>query len=848
MTCNLLFFAALNHRLSNKNAHKDAGPSSAPVLSTTPSRNFKEIKSQQIPRDVNDADGNNSASTAFTEGYQLKDNIVSQRPLLIKNPVLDKETDALSTLRSHSAISKETQDQKGTTVTFAKDPKVYVLSSTRLPDTTSVILTKAEELAKTVNPLPNTTMHNQTSLILKNGTIERSGTKVNIQAAKPPAEHGAKNNATSNLSPNPGLNHTVSTKLPFANSRESVTVTQISSVKLKTHINPINRSKQIGAIKDLRVSQFTSQNPGFQTSSNKPMHLNHTSPFRPLLKPHRGESQTPLSSTTLSKPIFKTPTLPTKVTLPSKSPTLQYIDETQQVSSLQPTGELLEPQVENSVSELTIKPSQFQTKVPPSPFTLLQSATSYHNFPVKTLSTQTEGQNKISQTPTSVTPHIYPWSQTPVQTKKPMTKTAQLRQTQIPITRLSSASRSAQKLTMGKDFTLHMSQTISETLSPTYASIPSVSPSILVSPEQLSAAVPVSSIPSHSTTSLAMSSVQTFSPPPSKAQTAARLPNLPTPSPISTPPHSTSAPLPATASSAWPPLSSSQSPTHTLSISASSSSLRPPKLSSSVTSSYASLLSSFTISPFSLSINSASPSSSFSSSSISTSTSSSSVSSQDSASPSFSSSESSPSSNFSETTSRHHRLSPVPHLSTNHHLTSTSPNLTSQPPTKKLLIHATSLEPDPKPNVPTPGILHSPPKVHPNLDQNLKPNSDNKAKPNPAQIDNNLKDPSSTPEIPVMDGKYPDIIPRNSTWILGMLLGCSACLGMIAVVGLRYMYHQVCGKRTAVTLNDREREYGGGERGLIHVQECGDLVRVRRIRDNSYVFLAEYDILASAGD
>lgn len=81
-----------------------------------------------------------------------------------------------------------------------------------------------------------------------------------------------------------------------------------------------------------------------------------------------------------------------------------------------------------------------------------------------------------------------------------------------------------------------------------------------------------------------------------------------------------------------------------------------------------------------------------------------------------------------------------------------------------------------------------------------------------------------------------------------MLLGCSAGLGMVLVVGVRYMYHQACGKRTEVTLNDREREYGRGERGLIHVQECGDLVRVRRIRENSFVLLAEYDILASPGD
>lgn len=81
-----------------------------------------------------------------------------------------------------------------------------------------------------------------------------------------------------------------------------------------------------------------------------------------------------------------------------------------------------------------------------------------------------------------------------------------------------------------------------------------------------------------------------------------------------------------------------------------------------------------------------------------------------------------------------------------------------------------------------------------------------------------------------------------------MLLGCSAGLGMALVVGVRYLYRQACGKRTEVTLNDQERQYGRGERGLIHVQECGDLVRVRKIRENSVVLLAEYDILASPGD
>uniref|UniRef100_A0A3P8PL42 Reelin domain-containing protein n=1 Tax=Astatotilapia calliptera TaxID=8154 RepID=A0A3P8PL42_ASTCA len=117
-----------------------------------------------------------------------------------------------------------------------------------------------------------------------------------------------------------------------------------------------------------------------------------------------------------------------------------------------------------------------------------------------------------------------------------------------------------------------------------------------------------------------------------------------------------------------------------------------------------------------------------------------------------------------------------------------------------------------------------------NLGHELKPKLPN----------SDAKHPSSPPATPDKEGKYPDI-RRHSAWELGMLLGSSAGLGMVLVVGIRYLYRQACGKRTAVTLNDREREYGRGEIGLIHVQECGDLVRVRKIRENSLVLLAEYD-------
>uniref|UniRef100_A0A672JCX3 Reeler domain containing 1 n=1 Tax=Salarias fasciatus TaxID=181472 RepID=A0A672JCX3_SALFA len=135
--------------------------------------------------------------------------------------------------------------------------------------------------------------------------------------------------------------------------------------------------------------------------------------------------------------------------------------------------------------------------------------------------------------------------------------------------------------------------------------------------------------------------------------------------------------------------------------------------------------------------------------------------------------------------------------------------------------------------------VHLNPKPHPNL----KLNPGHEAKPN--RPNSKTKPPAETPE---KEGKYPEIVPRHSDWELGMLLGCSAGLGMALVVAVRYVYRKACGKQTQVTLNDREREYPRGDRGLIHVQECGDLVRVRKFRENSFVLLAEYDILATPTD
>ncbi|XP_076738271.1 reeler domain containing 1 [Maylandia zebra] len=188
-----------------------------------------------------------------------------------------------------------------------------------------------------------------------------------------------------------------------------------------------------------------------------------------------------------------------------------------------------------------------------------------------------------------------------------------------------------------------------------------------------------------------------------------------------------------------------------------------------------------------------------------------------------------------QATSLHSGPSPAPRRSL-HNLSMPSP---SQKHTEG---HTASSDPDPSIHPPTPRTdIHPNPKPHPNIEENLG----HELKPKLPNSD--AKHPSSPPATPDKEGKYPDI-RRHSAWELGMLLGSSAGLGMVLVVGIRYLYRQACGKRTAVTLNDREREYGRGEIGLIHVQECGDLVRVRKIRENSLVLLAEYDVLSPPGE
>uniref|UniRef100_A0A8C1Y1I4 Reelin domain-containing protein n=1 Tax=Cyprinus carpio TaxID=7962 RepID=A0A8C1Y1I4_CYPCA len=104
------------------------------------------------------------------------------------------------------------------------------------------------------------------------------------------------------------------------------------------------------------------------------------------------------------------------------------------------------------------------------------------------------------------------------------------------------------------------------------------------------------------------------------------------------------------------------------------------------------------------------------------------------------------------------------------------------------------------------------------------------------------KDPSGVPERGI---ERPERMPRQSAFELGLLLGLSAALGMAIAVGLRYLQRKHCRKRTAVSLNDCNHD----DRGIIHVQECGDLVQVRKIRQNSFLVLqAEYNLITPTGN
>ncbi|TRY98571.1 hypothetical protein DNTS_005274 [Danionella cerebrum] len=108
-----------------------------------------------------------------------------------------------------------------------------------------------------------------------------------------------------------------------------------------------------------------------------------------------------------------------------------------------------------------------------------------------------------------------------------------------------------------------------------------------------------------------------------------------------------------------------------------------------------------------------------------------------------------------------------------------------------------------------------------------------------------FRQPKDTPGAPERGGNPPELEPGHSALELGLLLGLSAALGTAVVMGLRYLQRKHCHKRSAVSLNHRDWEH----RGVIHVQECGDLVQVRRIRENSFLVLqSEYNLITPKGN
>ncbi|XP_058049181.1 reelin domain-containing protein 1 isoform X2 [Ahaetulla prasina] len=70
---------------------------------------------------------------------------------------------------------------------------------------------------------------------------------------------------------------------------------------------------------------------------------------------------------------------------------------------------------------------------------------------------------------------------------------------------------------------------------------------------------------------------------------------------------------------------------------------------------------------------------------------------------------------------------------------------------------------------------------------------------------------------------------------LGVLLGCSAVLGMILAVGLRCIHSQYCHKRTEVSFSEPDNN-------VIALQDSGEMMHFRKIRENSFVLVqAEYN-------
>ncbi|XP_028598940.2 reelin domain-containing protein 1 isoform X3 [Podarcis muralis] len=105
-----------------------------------------------------------------------------------------------------------------------------------------------------------------------------------------------------------------------------------------------------------------------------------------------------------------------------------------------------------------------------------------------------------------------------------------------------------------------------------------------------------------------------------------------------------------------------------------------------------------------------------------------------------------------------------------------------------------------------------------------------------------LKVTRATPKATVPGGGGK---PRKESQLvvaqLGVLLGCSAVLSMVLAVGLRCIHSQYCHKRTEVSFSEPENN-------AMALQENGEMMHFRKIRENSFVLVqAEYNWISPSG-
>ncbi|KAM8898181.1 uncharacterized protein reeld1 isoform 2-T2 [Spinachia spinachia] len=641
-------------------------------------------------------------------------------------------------------------------------------------------------------------------------------------------------------------------KTTSQNRRETISHQTISVrfVTQSTWLHPRKITKsQTSLIKDEKGHNSVPQSQDLQL---KPSLQTETASAKPLLHSPTSLSQTfrkPLSMSRTSLPLISpsnTPILQSVFKTRTTSPLSQANSSLLQVLPIKPTSSLFYPEK----SRPTTKSRQTAALPLSSPSPLQPvSVTLVLN---QTIPTQTHSQTSYTPThhsksappaealSTSAQPSFLQWFWPPSQTAYPQVHTLGTSSAVQSIDLLDSRFRQSE----AKEVKGPLSQAKLESSSFLLVSNPFSSSHGLHDSSLVPPTTPLYLSEGSAPSSVHPSSTSTKNLP----KTARALTSHLFPSPISIPPHSppqpsSTSPLPFSLISSTRRLSSSSNyPFLSPLIASTSLSTSSPSLFASSQTIMDSAISSPSFATISPALSSSSSTSSISSlpspssyyPSIATFTSTS----------SFSNLSATFSSSLSRSTTPHPKPSPAPRRSLYNTLaSSTSFHVPPQklPPAQRMPIqnHVESSDAETISDLPTPRTA-----VHPNLNPNLGPElKPNLPKTNPESIP-----PSNPPGTPDKEGKHPGILPRHSAWELSMLLGCSAGLGTVLVVLVRYTCRQSCGKQTQLTLNDREMENRRGERGLLHLQEGGDLVRVRRIRENSFVLLAEYNVLASPGD